>query len=103
LKMLLLEGECTHREEGLSLSVQMWLEGECINMEERLSLEGEIVGYSSVSLSPTLGKNEKVKQHIKKKTHKHNVLRFWVESGVIPLCVFGPVLILVRSPCCFSP
>jgi len=39
-------------------------EGECINVEERLSLEGEIVGYSSVNLSPTLGRNEKVKQYI---------------------------------------
>jgi len=36
------------------------LEGECVNVEEGLSLEGEIVRYSSVSLSPTLGKNEKV-------------------------------------------
>jgi len=38
-----------------------------------------------VSLSPTLGRNEKVEQHIKKKTHKPNALRFWVEGGVIPL------------------
>jgi len=29
-------------------------------MEEKLSLEGEIVRYSSVSRSFTLGKNEKV-------------------------------------------
>jgi len=28
-------------------------------------LKGEIVRYSSMSLSPTLSKNEKVKQHIK--------------------------------------
>ena len=36
------------------------LEGECINVEERLLLEEEIVRYSSVSLSPALGRNEKV-------------------------------------------
>jgi len=30
-------------------------EGECINVEEGLSLEEEIVRYSSVNLSPTLG------------------------------------------------
>jgi len=36
------------------------LKGECINVEEGLSLQGEIVRYSSVSQSPTLGKNEKV-------------------------------------------
>ena len=76
------------------------LEGECINVEERLSLEGEIVRYSSVSLSPTLGRNEKVDQYIRKKTHKPNALRFWVEGGVIFLYV-GSVLILVRSPRCF--
>jgi len=31
-------------------------------MWKGLSLEGEIVRYSSVSLSPTLSKNEKVEQ-----------------------------------------
>jgi len=76
------------------------LEGECINVEEGLSLEGEIVRYSSVSLSSTLGRNEKVEQYIRKKIHKPNALRFWVEGGVIPLCV-GSSLILVRSPWCF--
>ena len=48
---------------------------------------GEIVRYSSVSLSPTLGRNEKVEQHIRKKTRKPNALRFWVEGGVITLYV----------------
>jgi len=46
-----------------------------------------------VSLSPTLGKNEKVEQHIKKKTRKPNVLRFWLEGDVIPLYV-GSCLIV---------
>ena len=36
-----------------------------------------------MSLSPTL--NEKVEQHIRKKTHKPIALRFWIEGGVIPL------------------
>jgi len=40
------------------------------------------VKNTSVSLSPTLVKNEKVKQYIRIKTHKLIVLRFWVESGV---------------------
>ena len=70
---------------GLSV---LSLEGECMNVvEEWLSLEGEIVRYSSVSLSPTLGRNEKVERYIRKKTHKPNALRFWVEGGVIPLYV----------------
>ena len=47
-----------------------------INVKKGLSLEGEIVRYSIVSLSPTLGRNEKVEQHIRKKTHKPNALRF---------------------------
>jgi len=49
-----------------------------------VSLDG-FVRYPSVSLSLTLSKNEKVEQHIRKKTHKPNALRFWVEGGVIPL------------------
>jgi len=64
------------------------LEEECINVEEGFSLEREIVRYSSVSLSLILGRNEKVEQHIRKKTHKPNVLRFWVEGGIIPLYGF---------------
>jgi len=62
-------------------------------MWKGLLLEREIVRYPSVSLSPTLSKNEKVEQHIIKKTHKPNALRFWVEDDVIPLYI-GSVLIL---------
>jgi len=40
----------------------MWLKG--------LILEGEIVRNSSVSLSPTLTRNEKVEHHIRIKAHK---------------------------------
>ena len=36
-----------------------------------------------MSLSPILGRNEKVEQHIRKKTRKPNALRFSVEGGVI--------------------
>jgi len=43
------------------------LEEKCINVEEGLSLEGEIVRYSSMSLSPTLDRNEKAEQHIERK------------------------------------
>ena len=42
-----------------------------------------------MSLSPILGMNEKVEQHIRKKTHKPNVLRFWVKGGVVPLYGLG--------------
>jgi len=56
------------------------------SVEEGLSLEQEIVRwYSSVSLSPTLSKNKKVKQYIRKKTYKPTTSRFWIESDVIPL------------------
>ena len=48
------------------------LEKECTNVEEGLSLEEEIVRCLSVSLSPTLSGNEKIKQHIRKKTYKSN-------------------------------
>ena len=78
------------------------LEGECINVKEGLSLEGEIVRYSSVSLSPRLGRNEKVEQYIRKKTHKPNVLRFWVEGGVIPLCGLTRFSFLWDLPGVFS-
>jgi len=59
-------------------SVPMWLKG--------LTLKGKIVRNSSVSLSPTLTRNEKVEHYIKIKTHKPIALRFWVESGVSILC-----------------
>jgi len=38
-----------------------------------------------MSLSPTSDMNEKVEQHIRKKTRKPNALRFWIEGGVILL------------------
>jgi len=43
-------------------SVPMWLKG--------LTLEGETVRNPSVSLSPTLTRNEKVEHYIRIKTHK---------------------------------
>jgi len=71
-------------------------------VEEGLSLEEEIVRNPSVSLSPTLSKNGKVEQHIRKKTHKPNALRFWVEGGVIPLCGSAQFSLFEISPI-FSP
>jgi len=44
------------------------------------------VRYSSVSLSLTLSKSEKVKQYIRMKAHKPNALKFWIKSDVILLC-----------------
>jgi len=49
----------------------------------------QLVRYSSVSLSPTLGNNEKIEQHIRKKTRK--LKRFLVEGDIIPL--YGLALI----------
>ena len=49
------------------------------------SLLFNLVRYLSVSLSPTLNRNEKVEQYIRKKTHKPTALRFWIEGGVILL------------------
>ena len=77
--MLLLEG-----------SVPMWLKG--------LTLEGEIVGNPSVSLSPTMGRNEKVEHYIRIKTHKPIALRFWVESGVNALCGWAQVSLVFVLP-----
>jgi len=56
------------------------------------------VRYPCVSPGPTLSRNEKVKQHIRKKTYKPKALKFWVEGGVILLCWFGSCLILIRLP-----
>ena len=60
---------------------QLPLERECTNVVVvgQLPLE-------SVSLSPTLTRNEKVEHYIRIKTHKPIALRFWVESGVSVLC-----------------
>jgi len=65
---------------------------------KRLTLEGEIVWNLSVSLSPTLGRNEKVKHHIRTKTHKPIALRFWVESGVNALCGWAQVSLVLYLP-----
>jgi len=64
-------------------------------------LKREIVRYSSVSLSPTLSRNEKVEKHIRKKTHKPKALRFWVEGGVILLYV--GLYLIVRDLSDVSP
>jgi len=50
------------------------------------TVEPTSVRNPSVSLSPTLTRNEKVEHYIRIKTHKPIALRFWVESGVSILC-----------------
>ena len=47
--------------------------------------EHENVLEIQVSLSSTLSEHEKVEHHIRIKTHKLIVLRFWVKSDVSPL------------------
>jgi len=54
-----------------------------------------------VTLNIKLSKNEIVEQHIRKKTHKSNVLRFWVEGGVILLYGFRLSSHCLRSSRCF--
>jgi len=40
-----------------------------------------------MSLSLTLSKYKKVEDHIRMKIHNLIILRFWVKSGVNPLCM----------------
>jgi len=49
---------------------------------------------SNVSLSLTLSRNEKVEQHIRRKTDKHTVLRFCVKDVVNSLCESNSCLIV---------
>ena len=79
-----------HKSKTLFLTVETYnpltqLEIQC---QCKGFLHCDLVRYPNVSLSPTLSRNEKVEQRIRKKTHKSNVLRFWVEGGVIPLYVW---------------
>ena len=53
------------------------------NMKMLITTYLSTIRYLSVSLSLTLSRNEKVEQYIKKKTHKPNALKFWVEDDVI--------------------
>jgi len=68
----------------------MWLKG--------LTLEEEIVRNPSVSLSPTLTRNEKMEHYIRIKTHKPITLRFWVESGVNSLYGLAQVSLVLYLP-----
>jgi len=45
-------------------------------------LEGHTVKNPRVSLSLTFSRNENVEKHMRKKTHKHIVLMFWIEGDV---------------------
>jgi len=54
----------------------------------------KIVRYPSVSLSATLSRNEIVEQHIRKKTHKPNALRFGLKVVSFLYVSFGSVLIV---------
>jgi len=50
-----------------------------------------------MSLSSTLGRNEKVDQHIRKKTHRPKALRFWIGGDVIPLYGLAQFLLFKSS------
>jgi len=67
-----------------------------------LTLQANFVGFvrnPSVSLSPTLARNEKVEHYIRIKTHKPIVLRFWVESSVNVLCGWTQVSLVLYLSC----
>jgi len=64
----------------------------------RAQQKDKYVGDPSVSLSLTLGRNDKVKHYIRIKTHKLIALRFWVESGVIALCDWTQVSLVLCLP-----
>jgi len=68
----------------------MWFKG--------LTLEGEIVSNPSMSLSPTLDRNEKLEHYIRIKTHKPITLRCWVESGVNALYSWAQVSLVLYLP-----
>jgi len=68
-----------------------------------LTLEGEIVRNPSVSLSPTLTRNEKVEHYIRIKTHKLIALRFWIESGVNILYGWAQVSLVLYLPSDTTP
>jgi len=53
----------------------------CLNIPFYFS-EKVFVRNPSVSLSPTLTRNEKVEHHVRIKVHKPIALRIWVDSGV---------------------
>jgi len=63
-----------------------------------LSRQDPIVRNTSVSLSPTLTRNEKVEHYIRIKTHKPIALRFWVESGVNVLYGWTQVSLVFDLP-----
>jgi len=62
-----------------------------------MELEKVYVRNPSVSLSPTLTRNEKVEHYIRIKTHKPIALRFWVESGVSLLCGYSQISLVLFS------
>jgi len=57
-----------------------------------------LVRYSSISLSPTLGRNEKVKQRIRKKTRKPNAFKVLGWSWYHSL-----IWVWLSSHSCLSP
>jgi len=59
----------------------------CLNLDNIYIYIYIYIGNLTVSLSPTLSKNAKVEYHIRMKTHKFIVFRFWVKIGVNPLCM----------------
>ena len=65
---------------------------------EIVTLNVLCVRNPSVSLSPTLSRNEKVEHYIRIKTHKLIVLRFWVESGVNALYGWAQVSLVLYLP-----
>ena len=57
------------------MTLKSFLAKEYIGYDTKL-IKWKPVKYRSVSLSPTLSRNKIVEQHIRKKIHKPNALRF---------------------------
>ena len=74
-----------HREHRYTLKTYLFQHG-AMTVNNSFSKSQKSIRNRSVSLSLTLSRNEKVDQHIKK---------FWIEGGVIFLCEFDSILILV--------
>ena len=70
----------------------------CDLKPSNILLDADIVRNPSVSLSPTLTRNEKVEHYIRIKTHKPIALRFWVESGVSVLCGWAQISLVLYLP-----
>jgi len=84
------------KADGSSLSPDEWAQFDPVSKVFLMEVLGKCVPYKCVNGGTSKGSFAcarggvyqcEVEQHMRKKTHKPNALRFWVEGGVIPLYV----------------